>query len=522
MYKVLLADDERLDLEGMRRFVPWDEMGLEVVDAVNSGFAAMEVIKREKIDILVTDVQMPNMTGLELAGKARECWSDLKVIFVSGYQDFHYVKQAISMNAASYVLKPMDDRELIDSLRKITDELNQERKQRETEAAYRQMVPMVKNELLLQLLEGSFDPETLKVLSEQYGFGDIGWPANVAVLETDDLSWKFSSGQDIDKSALLNEYSLDLVRISEERDVACVWRIAKYRWALILGSAAPSTFLKDLITYTKERYPFSITIGFGEPAKDVANIQFSYAQALQALEYKMFQGKGKVIDFAEVRLAETDQTENLNIQLDILFEAMSGYELVRIHDEVDALFRLGVNLKSKWSVHNFAMYILLKLENYLQTQNEDLFKLLGMDFKSLDIIRQFETIDDIRSWLVHRIYEISETLYRKKQNKNWKLIHEVVAHIQSRLRESITLREVAEHFEFSPNYLSHLLKKETGKGFNEYVISLRMEKASQLLRDTKLKIYEVADQVGYRYMPYFSKQFRDTYGMTPVEYKRRH
>ncbi|TVX95508.1 response regulator [Cohnella terricola] len=522
MYKVLIADDERLDLEGMRRFVPWQDLGLEVVGAVNSGFAALDVMEREKVDILVTDVQMPNMTGLELAGKARDRWAELEVIFVSGYQDFQYAKQAISMNAASYILKPMDDRELIDSLRKITKELDQKRTRRDKEAAYRQMVPMVKNELLLQLLEGSYTNGTLEVLSDQYGLAEIKWPAQVAVLETDDLSWKFSPGTDKDKSSLLSEYSVDIVHYTEERNIPFIMRIAKHRWALILSQAVPSNLLEELISYTKERYPFSITIGLGDSAEEAENVQESYAQALQALDCKMFQGKGKVIDFRDVRFAETEQTENLNVQLDILFEAMAGYELVRIHDEIDGLFRLGVNLKSKWTVHNFAMYIILKLEENLRKQNEDLFKLTGMEFKNLDIIQQFETVDDIRSWFLLRTYEISETLYRKKQNKNWKLIHEVVAFIQKRICESITMREVAEHFNFSPNYLGHLLKKETGKGFAEYVISLRMETAAQLLRDTKLKIYEVAEQVGYRYMPYFSKQFRETFGMTPVEYKRRH
>jgi two-component system response regulator YesN len=522
IYRVLLADDERLDLEGMRRFVPWNDLGLEVVEAVNSGFAACDVLEREQVDILVTDVQMPNMTGLELARKALDRWKDLRVIFVSGYQDFHYVKEALSMNACSYVLKPMNDSELIDSLTKITKELDQERKQRDTEAAYRRMVPMVKNELLLQLLEGSFESNTLQVLRDQHGLDDLGWPAKVAVLETDDLSWKFNTENDKETSTLLSEYSVDVVRYAEERNIPFVWRIAKYRWALLLGSVIPSAFLEHLIEYTKARYPFSITIGCGDSAEGAEHIQESYAQAVQALDYKMFRGKGKLIDFAEVRFGETEETENVNIQLDILFESMSNYELVRIHDEIDGLFRIGVNVRSKWTVHHFAMYIILKLEHYLHQQNEDLFKLLGMEFKSLDIIRQLETVDDIRSWLVRKSYEISETLYRKKQNKNWKLIHEVVAYIQSRIRESITLREVAEHFDFSPNYLGFLLKKEAGKGFNEYVISLRMEKAARLLRDTKLKIYEVADQVGYRYMPYFSKQFRETYGMTPVEYKRRH
>ena len=96
MYKVLLADDEMLDLEGMKQFIPWSELGMEVVGAVNNGFSACEVMEKQPIDILVTDINMPNMSGLELARRALGFKSDLRILFVSGYQDFHYVKQAVA------------------------------------------------------------------------------------------------------------------------------------------------------------------------------------------------------------------------------------------------------------------------------------------------------------------------------------------------------------------------------------------------------------------------------------------
>uniref|UniRef100_UPI0026B39371 response regulator transcription factor n=1 Tax=Paenibacillus selenitireducens TaxID=1324314 RepID=UPI0026B39371 len=148
MLKALLADDEMLDLEGMKQFIPWSELGIEVVDAMNNGFSACDVMEQEQIDILVTDVHMPNMTGLELAKRAMEVNKDIRIIFVSGYQDFNYVKQALSLNACSYVLKPMDDEELVESLRKVTVELYDEKQRREAEQDYLHMIPMAKNELL--------------------------------------------------------------------------------------------------------------------------------------------------------------------------------------------------------------------------------------------------------------------------------------------------------------------------------------------------------------------------------------
>ncbi|MFX3634867.1 MAG: response regulator [Candidatus Pristimantibacillus sp.] len=271
MYKVLIADDDVLDLEGMRAFIPWMDLGLEVVAAVNNGYAAYDVLKDNKVDILVTDVHMPIMTGLELARKALNMpgCEDLSIIFVSGYQDFNYVKQALELKAYSYVLKPMDDSELIDALNKITKELNQKRERHEVESALRE----------------------------------------------------------------------------------------------------------------------------------------SYLQALQAAENN------------------------------------------------------------------------------------------------------------------HKAPAVGPNTIEPK--KNTKLIQEMIQYTKQHMNRNVTLKEVADHFSFSPNYLGLMFKEEMGINFSEYVIALRMEKAGELLQDPKVKIYEVADRVGYRYMPYFSRQFKETFGMTPVEYRRK-
>ncbi|GIP49634.1 putative response regulatory protein [compost metagenome] len=278
MYKVLLADDEHLDLEGMRTFIPWSELGMEVVGAVSNGFSACELMERQSVDILVTDVNMPNMSGLELARRALDRKPDVRVVFVSGHQDFHFVKQALSLKACSYVLKPMDDEELVASLRQITLELEYEANRKRTEEQFLQMMQAL-------------------------------------------------GAQD------------------------------------------------------------------GRESKD-----------------------------ARDRLAEPEPSDP-----------------------------------------------------------SDLRNMPGSS----------------------------------------RLIKEIVATMQARLHENLTLKQIAQQFAFSPNYLGHLFKEETGQGFSEMLTELRMKRARELLRDPKVKIYEVAGQVGYRYMPYFSRQFKETFGMTPMEFRKR-
>lgn len=523
MYNVLLADDEILDLEGMQTFIPWERLGLHVVGAVNNGFDAVRVMEQEKVDILVTDVRMPSMTGLELARRALERHTGLRVIFVSGHQDFGYVKEALSLKACSYVLKPMDDNELIQSLETIIGDLNREQKRRKTERAFEQMRPIVHNEYVFRLLEGTAGRQELDDLLTEEGLEPIRYPIRAAVLETDDLSWKLNPYTAKERQDMLNDFGGQIMDLCRPRGITHMCRITKQRLGLLVTADEKGTReLQEVIAYVKEHFPFTITIGLGNPAGDPASLQESYREALAALDAKMFYGKAKIIETREIPKEEIADAKQLEFRLDALFNMMVKYDLVGIHDEIDRLFNVAVCLRSRFTIHNFATYLIVKLDGYLQTRNEQLFTLLGMELQNLDILLQFETIEDIRSWMRRMLFEISEKLNMGNQGKNRKLIRDMMEYIKERLQENVTLRDVADRFSFSPNYLGHVFKEETGQNFSDYVIALRMEKAKELLGDPTLKIYEVADRIGYRYLPYFSRQFKETFGMTPMQFRRNH
>ncbi|WP_068776958.1 response regulator [Paenibacillus sp. FJAT-26967] len=523
MYQVLLADDEYLDLEGLRAFIPWERLGLHVVGAVNNGFDAVKLMEQEKVDILVTDVRMPSMTGLELARQALEKYTDLRIIFVSGHQDFAYVKEALSLKACSYVLKPMDDSEMIQSLEAVIQDLDRDQKRRKTERAFEQMRPIVHNEYVFRLLEGTADRQELDELLAEEGLKPVKFPVRAAVLETDDLSWKLNPYTAKERQDMLNDFGGNLIDLCTPRGINHTCRISKQRLGLLITSDESGyEILKQVIEHVKSNFPFTITIGLGGAADSPTALQESYREALTALDTKMFYGKGKILESGVLRDEEIADAKLLEYRLDALFAATVNYDLVAIYDEIDHLFSLAVRLRSRFTIINFATYIIVKLDGYLQSMNEQFFSMLGMELQNLDIILQFETIDDIRDWLRRKLFEISERLRMSQQNKNRKLIRDMMDYVKEKLADNVTLRDVADRFSFSPNYLGHVFKEETGQNFSDFVISLRMEKAKELLGDPTLKIYEVADRIGYRYLPYFSRQFKETFGMTPMQYRRNH
>lgn len=521
MYKVLLVDDEELDLEGMKRFIPWDDLGMEVVDGVNNALSACEIIKNEDIDILVSDVNMPYMSGLELARIALEHKPNIRIIFVSGYQEFSYVQEALSLKAYSYVLKPMNDKELISSLLKVKRDLDDELKHREVEMAYHEMIPIVKSDFLIRLLEREESEESLAKMSISYEFDQLNWPIRVAVMELDNLSWR-QAGSLATQKELARAFMQHIQQAIAEMGMIPYCKLSSQRVAILLEDSNFNAVVDTLMDSVQQQLTTSMTTGIGEPVYTLDQLQLSYRQAVEAVEGKMFLGKGNVIKYEDVS-AEPGMLDAkmLDERMNTLLKAMEEYELVQICDELEKLFGSIRNLRSRFTVHNMSNYIIWKLEQYLSSRNEDLFELLGMEIQHLDILMQFETVSDIRSWFIQRIFEISERLYEKSNSRDGKFIRSVIETMKERMSENITIKDIAQHFSFSPSHIGFLIKERSGSTFNELLVQLRMEKACELLKEPGLKIYEVADQVGYRYLPYFSRQFKEKFAMTPMEYRKR-
>ncbi|HIW32493.1 MAG TPA: response regulator [Candidatus Paenibacillus intestinavium] len=518
-YKIVIVDDEILDLQALNVFIPWKDIGFEVVGAVNSGSLALELMNEHTIDLLLTDIHMPMMTGLELARKAIDKQSGIRIMFISGHQEFNYVKAALSLQASSYVLKPIDDRELMNSLISIRNEMDKEKERCEAEEAYRQLIPRIQKEFWQVLLEqpsNSNYTDTLLGGNEQL---QLTWPVRVAVIEPDDLTWKLNQYSEQERKKLITHFREFSYTACSDRKINYVSKVGDQRIVMLIESfcAEELQLMKDSI---QQKLPFTITGGIGEAVYSQEMLYVTYDQAIAALEHKMFAGKGKWINYSDIPDAVIKHAEHLDIQMDTLLESVQNYELVKLHDELAILFQMTTQWSSRFNVYNFVLHIVMKLHVFLHQQNEDLFKILDMELKDLDVLLRFETINDIHSWLRRNLYEISELLNQKRLNKNSRLIRDINDYVRENLNDSLTLRQIADRFTFSPNYLGMIFKEQTGKHYSEYVIELRMEKAAELLKDPTIKVYEVADQVGYRYLPYFSRQFKKSFGMTPNEYRK--
>lgn len=522
IYNVLLVDDEQLDLEVLQRFTPWERLDMVIVGAVSRGGAALNLLQEQHVDILITDIKMPIMSGLELAEQARSLFPHLKIIFISGHDDFQYAKKAISMNASSYILKPVDDDELLNTLQLVREQLKYEREQLKKEEQMDSSIPLLQNEMMHQWLRGTIDYGILYRFHQGSGSFRDGGQSCVAIIELDDMAWKLKTFSDDQRTFAIDHVFRLISDYIQVRQLGMYCKTGDDKVVIVMGGSGldPAETMQSLVDHVRNHSNMTITVGLGSLVASLKDAPNSYRKACKALATKMFVGKCRVITLEQTEGEIVRTSLDLEQIMEKMFAATANYDIVLIHDSLEQLFEMVQSLKDKPSVYNFALYVVSKTDFFLQSLNVSLYDLLSIDLKNLNVLYDFETIDDIKSWLRRQLYEVSEHLHNKKKNPNRKLIEEIESYVEANLGTSLQLRNVANLFGFSPNYLGYLFKEATEEQFSDFVTRKRMDKARKLLRDPKLKIYEAAHLVGYQNLTLFSRHFKQCFGLPPADYRK--
>ncbi|GIP32090.1 hypothetical protein J2TS4_13000 [Paenibacillus sp. J2TS4] len=522
MYKVLLVDDEQLDLEVLQRFVPWEQLDMTITGTAYNGFAALDIIRKRRVDVLITDIKMPIMTGLDLAEQARGISPGLKIIFISGHDEFQYAKKAIAMNASSYILKPVNDQELYNALLIIKEQLNYERERSKKTEQIEESIPLLQNQMMHQWLKGLIDFRKLDRFYENCGIRLQGGQGCVGIIEIDDRAWKLKQFSDDQKWFAIQHVFLLIEDYIQDHQLGVYCKTDDDKIVIVINNSGidPLSSMQSLVDHVRLHSSLTVTVGLGSVVSEVQQFPLSYRQAQEAIGAKMFVGKCRVITPEQTEGEIAQSTTDLEQIMGEMFAATANYDLIRIDDSLEQLFELVHRLRDKLSVYNFALYAVSKIDFFLGSINASLYDLLSIELNSLNVLYEFETIDDIKSWLRRRLFEVSEHLYLKKKNPNRKLIDEIERYVADQLEQPLQLRDVAKVFGFSPNYLGYMFKETTREAFSDFVVRKRMEKARELLADPKLKIYEVANRVGYQNLTLFSRHFKQSSGLAPLDYRK--
>lgn len=557
MLKLLIVDDERYDREGLKRQLPWEDFGIIDIETASDGFEAMDLIRSIRPDILITDIKMPWLTGLQLAEEAKKLIPSIKVIFISGYDDFEYVKTALKMDAYEYILKPVDTVELMDAVRNVTDTIRKEAEEEELRESLLRRVdeskPFMRQKLLCDLVFGTarYDELWGTIRSLDIRFGGEAYITVIA--EVDDYAEILEKPGDGDIRRLHDRINAVIDNLSSTLCQIQPIHINDARYVLLLSfgqtgssgaqascaqvsgaqlsgvqtlealTSEAARIARDMLEMAAQICGISMTAAVGLPVVKPEDVHKSYTHGCDVLSRKMFSGKGTVLtdrgSFQEGMeengiFAEIDQE---------LVKCIRNLDMDRAHHLLDYLFdsirtKQGVGARY---VQDLCINIISKMQVALFEMNETVENIFGPGVVLWEKLMKFETILDIRQWMKNVFKAVIEYLAVKRERGSRKVIESVIRYIEENYHREITLKEIAAEFFYSPNYLGQIFKEETGQGFNEFLTEYRMKTARELLKDGALKIYEVAEMVSYRKVAAFISQFKKYYGVTPKEYRDR-
>ena len=513
MYRVIIVDDEPVIRRGLRETIEWDALGLEVAGEAADGAEALKLIREIRPEILITDIRMPEMDGIELIREVKKLELNIKITILSGYSDYDYLKAAIRLGVDNYLLKPIDNDELISNLKNAVSEIE---KEAAISLQIRQGTVLLRSNTLRRLVTGNISPEELKEKAE---FLHIPLDAERYLCAVCSMNRQIPAG-------IREPFFRDVIaEKSSGRQMAFMDGDGNLALLLIYDEVpevrqGTQQELEELAEKAVREREIPLMIGAGKLAEKIGQIRDSYESAKEALEYGAFLKNGGVIWYDEV--PETSQTEQIPDRID--YDRMKDFirrgeqEKLKeyLSNELNAMTaEAGV---SHHRIRNLIMHIAVRMTDCFRTiyGSMNAFREpTDFDFARLFTLHSY---DDMREWL----FQLCDELFaanRALLGRSTSIVGLAVDYIMEHYREGVTLRQVAADCHVNTSYLGQIFRKETGSAFTDYVNTLRIQEASRLLGDPTLKVYEIAEQVGFTDYHYFLKIFRKVTGKSPTDFR---
>lgn len=513
MYSILIADDETIIRQGLRCIIDWDSLGFTDILEASNGEEALSYILKEKPDVVLIDIRMPKLSGLEVVKEARKNDYRGKIIILSGYSDFTYAQEAIANDVQFYMTKPIEEDELYKIINHVTAQIKSEHEHTKMVNNYRNKA---KEHLLRDLLTGQFD-------STAFSLEDINLSANsyqVIIHEKyghheNDASYSFS----------------DLLRVTNRENNTFDWIDYEKKKVIILkGEYALARFQDFLERYHRDTLPQkdspldSIFIAYGRVVSKLEDIHLSYNDAIRLLSRRFFCIKDQhALGFNEL---PDEQEQNLTLKKDMLHsysEKIVNYIQTGNYDMIsENIKKLESFLcKSSDSISDIKLFIadlyLLVREKIYHLYNTTDIPFLS-NSKMIHTIEQSYYLYENMTLLKEQFFMMIHSI-AKPSSEN--IIDNIIHYIKHNYMNNIKLETIAPLFGYNSSYLGKIFNKKTGISFNAYVDNIRIEHSKYLLEHESLKVYEIAEKVGYQNVDYFHMKFKKYMGMSPAEYRKK-
>lgn len=531
MAQLLIVDDEAHIVDRLMEFIPWSDVGVSAVHKAYSAEEALERMESASIDIVLTDIRMPGMSGLELSEQIRQRWRKTKCILLSGHAEFEYAKEALQHGAASYLLKPATDEELLAAVARVRSELEEEWlaviSQERIARTLRENLPQLRGNLLAELLLGKrYAAEELRNKMAMLSVpGYYGQPFALMLVRLDDPFHNYDP-----HSLALVEYAVS--NIAEELFVPDfeLWHGKDIHNYLVFlakhtDDQADSSDLQQTLESKAGQLSEAIntflrgsaTVLISRTGTFPGDLASMYGGTLAALRRRIGDMSNLILSVSDSDPEETEPDSVSSLYelptLAHLLEAgqwsLAEQRIKRIIDELRTEDHL---LEAYFSIAS-------AISSFTHKNRRRLADLLGTGYNKLMTGVPFHNAKQLLDWSMDLLRKLNCETETERQDSRAKLIADVRQYVEQHLGEDVSLTAIAKHVYLHPVYISKIYKMETGENVSDYVYRVRMERAVRLLLDTSDKIYEIAAQLGYQRAHSFIHVFKKHTGLTPQEYR---
>ncbi|WP_274365170.1 response regulator transcription factor [Paenibacillus thermotolerans] len=508
MLSMLVVDDDTFEREGVKFLVSKYDLPLNLAEA-DSSEKALQYIASHKIDILLTDIRMNGMDGLDLARKARERDETIKVIIMSAYGEFEYAQRAIDVQAIRYILKPVEVNEFLKVMSQVIQLCEEERnamdQYRMLEEGYRKSVKYEKQKRVTDLLHGNAVEKTYELflpMLPSKGCHSV----RLVLLDT--------------KSRFFDLFELDFEKALAQviRDRFDLVHLNPFQSLLFVDASKEKSedlqlFGETIARWFKQTYDRDVNIVIGGLLDDAEQFHAVFNEIEAVLEKKFFYHEGAVL-FVNPFPLQGEQAFSIDEALAGLLSLIQRrqFDMAKIHFEqfIDVLH--GSDRFSAVYIKYLCAEIVKAVFELSARKEVEAFELC------LEQIYKTETLNGLKGWM-QSFFEQNEPSRARSTEAMRKVIEDVVAMIENEYGSDLSLESLAERVYLSPSYLSHLFKKSKGISINKYITLFRMERARHLLLTTNQKIIHISQSVGYANVPYFSSLFKTHFGKTPSQFR---
>lgn len=526
--RVMIVEDEPIIRVGISKVIQWEEINCQVVALAENGEEGLELAKKYQPELVVSDIRMPKKDGLTMVEELKKQFPGLQVVLLTGYKDFEYAQRAITYGVSDYVLKPVDQDELFQTLKKLAQKIQEvraeENEREQLKAKVHESLPILKDKFLSNLLFHT--PQSIYNVYDKMEFFNIHIHEFVLIaVEIDafyELEREFTENDiqilffliEEQMEKLLEQYEYNAVSFTHGKTVYAI--VDSKDKTLEKGEI--SEYGKELSRMVEAKGRFTVSIGISDIHSGAEQVRRARQEADQCTVQSYYLGRSSVVCYHDVQTM-TGVTENAcEVETKNYYDAVK--KGVDIFQEAELLCGQLENIKSMALIKSIVTEIISRSYRIAMEEFGTEPEILEAFDETMAKVYLAVNYQNYRELVEETARRTENYIKKKRVSKAQFIIDKALAYMQENCRRELSLEEVAEHLYISKWYFSKLFRKETGSKFKDYLSELRIREAQKIIRENPgLRNYEVSEMLGFGNPRYFSELFKKVTGLTPSEYR---